>query len=140
MGTNNTVEHTGIIEKIDNNLITVRFLSMSSCASCHAKGACSAADMQEKEVEVIDDSGKYSTGEHVKVSMSQSLGFRALFLGYVLPFLILLIGLITFTSLNFSELKSGVFALALLVPYYVILYYSQDKLRKTFSFRIAKLD
>lgn len=139
MSYSKSIEHKGRIDSIEENKINVSFLAMSGCASCHAKGVCSAADMQEKSVEVIDFTNQYSVGEEVNVTLKQSLGFRALLLGYVLPFVIVLVMLISLTIITENEAISGLGALSVLIPYYVVLFLLKDKIRKQFTFRINKI-
>lgn len=138
MRTKDTIEHMGIIKSIDDYQINVSVIAMSACASCHAKGACSVSDMQEKLIEIKNPPTGFSVGEKVKIVMKQALGFRALFLGYILPFLIVLISLFVFVEITGSEGKGAIIALGLLIPYYLILYLKKDKLSKTFSFNIEK--
>jgi len=71
------IEHEGIIEKINGNHITVRILQQSACSACHAKGACMAADMKEKRVDVSDSSGLYRPHERVVVTGKESIGYKA---------------------------------------------------------------
>jgi positive regulator of sigma E activity len=139
MSDSKSIEHKGRIDSIDGNKINVSFVAMSACASCHAKGVCSAADMQEKSVEVLDFTKQYNVGEEVNVTLKQSLGFRALFLGYVLPFIIVLLVLIILTVITKNEAVSGIGALSVLVPYYLILFLLKDKIRKRFTFTISKI-
>ncbi len=68
--------------------------------------------------------------------MQQSLGFRALFLGYVLPFVILVVVLFIAMEITQNDLFSGLLGLATLIPYYLILYLMKDKLQKTFAFSL----
>ncbi|HAF28566.1 MAG TPA: Fis family transcriptional regulator [Bacteroidales bacterium] len=139
MSNTKSIEHKGRIESIDGNKINVNFLAMSGCASCHAKGVCSAADMQEKSVEVFDYTNQYTMGEEVNVILKQSLGFRALLLGYVLPFILVLFILIVLTAITDNEAIAGLSALSVLVPYYLILFLLKDKIRKKFTFAIHKI-
>ncbi len=134
-----SIEHKGRIESIDDNKINVSFLAMSGCASCLVKGVCSAADMQEKSVDVFDFRNQYKIGEEVNVTLKQSLGFRALLLGYVLPFILILFILIILTAITKNEAISGIGALSVLVPYYIILYVLRSKIRKKFTFTINKI-
>lgn len=139
MANSKSIEHKGRIETIDGNRINVSILAMSGCASCHAKGVCTASDMQEKIVEVYDITNQYQVGEEVNVVLKQSLGFRALFLGYVLPFMLVLLILIILTIITNNEAISGIGALSVLVPYYIILYVLRNKIRKKFTFIINKI-
>ena len=53
------IEHQGIITSISDKKISVKIIQQSACSTCHAKGACMAADSKEKVVEVTDVTGKY---------------------------------------------------------------------------------
>ena len=139
MSNSKSIEHKGRIDFIDNNKINVSILAVSGCASCHAKGVCTAADMQEKSIEVFNFTNQYEVGEEVNVVLKQSLGFRALFLGYVLPFILILFILIILTAITNNEAISGIGALSVLVPYYIILYALRNKIRKKFTFTINKI-
>jgi len=113
-------------------------LNVSACTGCHAKSACSMSDMKEKEIDIIDYSGNFKLGEEVKVVYQESLGWLALLLAYVLPFVLVLITLFIATSLT-DELTSGLLSLGVLLPYYSLLYFFKDRLKKTFSFTIHKI-
>ncbi len=131
------IRHEGLIKKIDNSQVYVSIIAQSACASCHAKGVCNVSEISEEVVEVPRDPGvEYKVGERVHVSMHKSLGSRAVFLGYMLPFLILLATLIITISITGREGLSGLVSLGILIPYYLLLYSFRDRLKKTFTFRI----
>lgn len=139
MSNSKPIEHKGRVDSIDGNRINVSILAISGCASCQVKGVCSVSDMKEKNIEVFDSSNQYEIGEVVNVTLRQSLGFRALFLGYVLPFILVLFILIILTVVTNNEAVSGIGALSVLVPYYIILYALRNKIRKKFTFSINKI-
>jgi sigma-E factor negative regulatory protein RseC len=139
MSNSKSIEHKGRIDSIDGHKINISFLALSGCASCHAKGVCTVGDMQEKSVEVLDYSNQYQVGEEVNVILKQSLGFRALFLGYVLPFILVLTILIVLTIITNNEAVAGISALSVLAPYYLVLFFIKDKIKKQFTFSITKL-
>jgi sigma-E factor negative regulatory protein RseC len=134
-----TVDHLGRVQEITSTDIVVKILSQSACASCHANGACGMSDSTEKMVVVHKSNHNYTVGQSVKVMLRQSLGFRALLLGYVLPFLIVLLILIFLTAIGISEGKSGLLSLFALVPYYAGLYLLRDKVSKQFTFDIVSI-
>lgn len=135
----NNIQHQGIVKSIDSDKIEVMFVSLSACASCHAKGVCSVSDIKEKEVFVKNTGELYNLGEQVLVELEQSLGFKAVWFAYILPFFVVLSILVLFTALKFSELKAGIISLLSLIPYYFVLYLFKNKLSKTYSFKIKKL-
>jgi len=68
--------------------------------------------------------------------MGKSMGKRAVFLGYILPFIVLLATLIISLNLFDDEGIAGLIAFGILIPYYFILYLFKDKLRNSFEFRL----
>ena len=138
MQNNKQIDHVGTISYIKDEKITVSILNVSACAGCHAKSACSMSDMKEKEIDIIDYSSSFKLGEEVKVVYQESLGWLALLLAYVLPFVLVLITLFIATAFT-NELISGLMALGILLPYYSLLYFLKDRLKKTFSFTIHKI-
>lgn len=97
------------------------------------------SDMKEKEIEINHFSGDFQLGQTVEIVGKTSQGFKALFYGYLLPFLLVMFTLILFTSLQFSEGVSGLVSLSILIPYYLILYLTRNKIRKSFEFEIKPL-
>ncbi len=133
------IEHIGIVTDIQNDLIHVSFIARSACSECHAKGYCLESDSREKSVDVIDHSGKFSTGETVNIVMKESLGYTAVLLGFGLPIFLLILVLIIVQKLTGNELKAGLSALASLVPYFLLLSLFKKRLKKTFAFQLEKL-
>ena len=133
------IEHKGIVESINDGIIKVKIVSSSACLSCYAKGTCPVSESVNKIIEVKNLGEDYSVNDQVKVILQESSGFYALFFGYLLPFLILIITLPTVLNFTKNELASGIISLAVLFPYYLSLYFFRDKLKKVFSFKIQKL-
>jgi len=137
MSARENITHPGIVEKITGDSIFVKILAMSACSSCHAKGMCSVAEIEEKVVEVgMDRKKEIKQGQEVTVSMRKSQGGKAVFLGYIMPFLLLIGVLLLVLNLSGNEGLAGLSAIIILIPYYWLLYIFRDKLKRTFSFRI----
>ena len=137
MSVTETITHPGIVEKVEGESVFVKILSQSACSSCHAKGMCSVAEVEEKTVEVnYMSGGNYKAGDHVTVRMERSLGKKAVFLGYLLPFILLITTLILMINLTSNEGLSALASLLVLGPYYLLLYLFKEKLSKQFRFRI----
>ena len=133
------IEHPGIVDHLEGGQAFVRIQSQAACGSCHAKSYCGMAEVSDKVVEVrLDSDNQVNPWQFVTVTLKRSLGFRALFLGYLLPFLILLVSLFVLMALTGNEGLSALIALALMVPYYGILYLNREKIRRVFSFRIKE--
>jgi sigma-E factor negative regulatory protein RseC len=132
------IEHRGIIEQIEGDVAHVKINSVSACASCHAKGACSAADQEEKFLDIPLHGTSHHKGEAVQVQVERRLGLRAVALGYVYPFLLLMGVLIVTLAAGASELRAGTCALLSVIPYYLVLYLFRNRLESTFTFSIKK--
>ncbi len=133
------IEHKGIIKEISGNELHISIINKSSCVSCNIKGSCSVSDINEKIIDVfVMNPNEYKLGEKVEVFFNQSLGFRALLIGYLYPFLVMLLTMIIMLKVTQRELLSGLTALGVLIPYYVIVNLTKARLKKTFSFSIKK--
>lgn len=132
------IDHQGIIDHIEGDVAHVKIDSESACAACHAKGVCGAADQEEKYLDIPLRGEEYTQGESVRVQVARHLGMKAVALGYIYPFLILMVILIVALSAGIEELKSGAIALLSLVPYYLVLYLLRKRIEKTFTFSIKK--
>lgn len=132
------VAHDGVVEVVESAKILVRIESSSACSTCHAKGVCGTMDSTFKLIEIRDMNRSYNVGDKVVVMVEQTTGFKALFLGYLLPFLIVMTTLIVGSILSSDEMVVGLLSLGVLIPYYLVLFFMRDRLSKSFSFRIKE--
>lgn len=120
--------------------MVVTIVSQSACSTCHARGACSVSDFQDKEIEIESFRGNYHPGQEVTVLFKESKGFAALWWGYVLPFILVLATLIVALEVTGNELSSGLISLAVLLPYYAGLYLLRHHLKKIFKFEVEEIN
>ncbi len=136
----NLIQHQGIVESISGTHLSVRIIQSSACSGCHAKGYCSSADSKEKIIDIIDNSSSsYVVGERVMVVGEMSMGMKAVFWAFVLPFLILVSSLFICMAITGDELFAGILSLSLLVPYYFIIWLNKTRLKQKFSFTIKPI-
>ena len=132
------VTHPGVVKKIEGNKAEISVISKASCISCSLKNVCSVSDMKEKIIEVdLADLGQHNEGENVTVEMKQSYGTWAVLLGYFFPFLVLFFGLMIFLHWGLDQGLAGILAIALLIPYYAILYLMRDFFKKRFRYHVS---
>jgi len=132
------IKHRGIVVSAGPDSVKVRFEQNSACAGCHAAGYCSARSSEER---ILDLKGSYNlrSGEQVDVSISKSQGYLALFLGYLLPLLILLAVLFVLTGLSVGEVTASLVAAGATGIYYLGLYLSGKHISGKFNFRVHKI-
>ena len=133
------VDHEGVITSITEDNIKVEIINKSLCASCHAKSFCSASNQKEKVIDVpYYNNNEFEVGEIVIVSMKKSMGFKAVWISYVIPLAILMIFLLTLQQINPNDLFVGGISILAVVMYYIIIYLLRDKISNKFVFTIAK--
>ncbi len=133
------IEHKGIIREIGPQGMRISILAESACGSCQAKGICGMSESGEREVELKQWEGLYHEGEEVNIVFREALGMKALFYGYVLPFILVVGSLAALTAADLGELQAGLLSLGMLVPYYLVLYLFRHSLEKTFHLTVEKL-
>ena len=139
--TNNTIKHLGIVENIQGSHLSVRIVQTSACAACSAKGHCSSADSKDKIIDIIDTAASsYRVGEKVMVIGGTSMGMMAVVLAFIIPFVLLIFSLFLFMALMENELYSALLSLAILIPYYFILWLNKTRLKQKFSFTIKPIN
>ena len=139
--TNNTIKHLGIVENIQGSHLSVRIVQTSACAACSVKGHCSSADSKDKIIDILDTAAaSYQVGENVMVVGETSMGMQAVALAFIIPFVLLIFTLFLFMALIENELYAALLSLAVLVPYYYILWLNKTRLKQKFSFTIKPIN
>jgi len=131
----NIINHEGIVLSNDGNTVIISISSASACSGCNAEGSCNLSGQDEKIIEVH---GKYNvkSGEQVTILMKQSMGYLALFLGYLFPLIAVVIVLLAMISMKVPELFAGSLSLAILLPYYIVLFFLKKRINKKFTFTL----
>ena len=136
----NIITHQGIVENINGSQVSVRIIQTSACSACSVKGHCSSADSKEKVIEVTDASSSYRVGDSVTLVGLTSMGMQAVLFAFVLPFFVLIFALFLFMALTQNELYAALAALAVLIPYYYIIWLNRSRLKRKFSFTIKPIN
>lgn len=133
-------EHKGNIIKIEGNTVTVKVLQLSACAHCEGKKYCTLAESKEKEIKIsVKDPSIYTVGEEVEIIAQQKQLFTAVLWAYVLPLILLFIGVGVGSILELPEIHSALMGLIAVTMYYVFLFAINKYLSKSLEFKISKL-
>ena len=133
------IEHTGIITNIFGTKVQVQIVQLSACSSCHAKGACSASDKDEKFIDAEVTDTTFKIGDQVNLIGESSMGLFAVLIAFVIPFLLIIISLFILRSYTTNEALSGTIALGVLVPYFIILSLFNKKLQNKLKFTVERI-
>lgn len=136
----NCIKHTGIVEEITATRCKVRILQSSACSSCSVKSHCTTSESKEKIIDAYVLNGEtYSIGEEVMVSGQLSTGYKAVFLAFILPLILLVASAMITMPLLKNELLCVVITLLVVAIYYGVLSLFRDRLQKQFCFWIEKI-
>ncbi len=141
-GTEGYMCQDGIVSAIDpddpmKGEVTIQ--SRSACAACHAKGACTSLDSEEKVLSVLFQDSGIAVGDRVRIMMKDSLGLQALLLAMVIPLFLLMSSVLVFYFfLHFSESNSALLGIACLVPYYLTLRLFRRRFSRKFIIHACK--
>ena len=133
------VSHKGKVIEMTPEATTVVISSSSACGECHAAGLCGVADMAEKSIQVAPDPyARYKVGDEVEVVLKASMGFKAVWLAYCIPMVILLAAVLGLLALGLGEVVASVVSLAAIGLYYLGLWLFRDKLQNEYIFTIKR--
>ena len=138
--TKENIRHQGVIERIEKHKVFIKIIQKAACSDCHAKSVCMSSDKKEKIIEVYDYSGKFSIHEDVIVSTQASTGHLAVFIAFIAPLALVVATIFAGIKISGNESLSGLIGLSVLVPYYSILYFFRDKLKRSFVFSLSKME
>ena len=133
------IKHDGIVIAVNGDgTVRVRIVQTSACAACKAKAMCASAESKEKEIVAIGD-GLLAVGDEVVVMVQQKMGWKAILLAYMLPFIVMMtVVAIGNGLLGIREEVIGTAALCAMGVYYIVLGFFKDKIQKDFSFTARK--
>ena len=131
------VMHTGKVVSMTPQTTTVQIVSQSACSECHAAGLCGLSEYTEKAIEVpTSPSATYGVGDEVQVVLKASMGFKAVWIAYFLPLVVLLAITLGLIALGVPEVVSGLAGLGAVALYYLIVWLRRDRLRNEYVFTI----
>ena len=132
--------HTGKVVSMTPKTTTVQIVSQSACSECHAAGLCGLSEYTEKAIEVpTSPSATYGVGDEVQVVLKASMGFKAVWIAYFLPLVVLLAVALGLIALGVPEVVSGLAGIGAVALYYLGVWLLRDRLRNEYVFTIQAL-
>lgn len=134
-----SVEHRGIVERIEDNVVMVKVERQSACAGCHAKGLCGESG-QERIIEVHTPyANEFQPTERVIVALErESMGFMSVVWAYIFPLILLLAVLFSAHALGLGDGAAAMASLIATAAYYVVLYVLRRYIDRKIKFTIIK--
>ena len=133
------ISHKGTVTEMTPQATTVVILSSSACGVCHAAGFCGMAELAEKTIQVPSDPyATYKVGDEVEVLLKATMGFKAVWLGYCIPAVILLAVVLGLLALGVGEVTAALASLGAIALYYLLLWLCRGKLQNEYIFTIKR--
>lgn len=133
------INHTGIVEKIRANCVTVRISQTSACAGCSAAHLCKTSESKERSIEVFTDNAEnFTEGDAVLLQVSSRQGMKAVVIAYLVPLILIVPFLSLAHAIGLSDAFAGMLSLLILLAYYSVLFLLRNRLEKVITFRIIK--
>lgn len=129
----------GIVRKVEGSRIWVEIVVSSACGGCVAKNMCNISEKKNEIVEAENTMGEeFALGETVQIQMQESKAHQAVVLGYLLPFIVLIVGLFVCYALTHIEWLSALVAFGLTAIYYLVLKMFDKRLARQFTLYVSK--
>jgi len=137
------IDKSGIINKIDDNTITIQLLTSEACGTCRIKTFCIKENdfINLKYDNIVDTSFLRSlkNGDKVRLIVSKKHAYKALFYAYLIPtFLIIALLILSINVFHIKDLFAGFFVIFFVILYYVILSLFKNKLKEKIKITIKK--
>lgn len=131
------IVHSARVVEVTPEFTTVEIESRSACGTCHAAAFCGLSGSSVRAVQIPTSSAPgHFPGEEVNLVLRKTMGYKAVWLSYILPLAVLLVVLMPMTALGAGELLSALSALAAVALYYVVLYLFRNRLKNEYTFYI----
>lgn len=136
------ITHDGIVDDVHASEVSdaglyvrVRIVQGAACSACQARSVCMAAETAVKYVDAVAArTEKLARGDEVTVEVSKRLGWKAVLIAFVLPFVLMMTVLSLLVFAGVGETWAGLSAMAALVPYYALVYCFRDRLKAQYRF------
>lgn len=133
-----SLTHRGVIVGIESTRLKVRIVQMSACSACSVKSTCGVSESKEKLIDVLNPKQiPCQIGDEVTLVGKEGMGLKAVLWAFVIPFLLIVLALCL--ALHFfpgKEVEAALFSIAILVPYYLVLYALRKRLDRIFTFEL----
>ena len=127
----------GLVTNLAAGKAVVQMIAPESCHSCRIKAFCGVTDEERGRYEVPQ--GTLEIGDRVRLEILPGTGFKALYMAYLAPFVLMLAIVMIGTYLQAPEHWVGLLALAVLPVYYLALSLFKRQLNHQLRFKISKL-
>lgn len=131
------VAHSGTVTEVSGGYYTIKIVSMSLCAACHAKDACPSSDKKDKYITIAKERCReLNVGETVNVVISLKSGEKAFVIAYTIPIVLIILSVVVLKVFEVNQGVSILVILAILACYFWGLYKLRGKIEKKIKIKV----
>ncbi len=123
------IVHAGVATSVDHGVASVAIEQRSACDECRAKLLCIGGHERVGTVQAACRD-RLAPGDRVRLELAPQVGWFAVTVAFVLPFLLLVTTFFTLEARGLGELGAGLAALGVLLPYYLLVYMQRNRLAR----------
>lgn len=138
MDSRKRIDHTGIVSAVKAHTADVVIRNLSACASCHASTTCGMTESVSKTITARLPEFEIKAGDTVTVEASLGQGIFAVIIAYCIPAVLAVAIIVAGSFMNMDERVSAGIAIAVMVPYFFVLYLLRNRIGRRISFEITK--
>ena len=131
------ISHEGIVVSVTEDQAKVEITQVSACSTCYAQAGCMAADRRVKIID-CEMAEPLEVGDKVIVEVKQSMGWLAVLLAFVVPFVLMML-MLWWMGRYFEEGVAGGITICSLVVYFLLLSVFRQRLNNVFRFEAHKI-
>lgn len=134
-----TLSRSGTVLSLGPGTAEVALAAASACASCAISGNCLEASGAKTRTVRVPVSGQFAVGDRVEVCMESRHGVIAAVLLFVVPVVLIVLGIFGALALGWEEAPAAISALGLLAVYGAALRLANPRLQKLLPVRVQRL-
>ena len=131
-----TIEHDGIVIKVEESSIIVAIQNQSACASCHSKGACGLSEVVQKNITAERPNVPVAVGDKVIVTASTRNATLSVIFAYIIPSILIIVLLALLTLSGTSEIVAASLVLLAVAIYFTMLYFCRNSFARKIKFKV----
>ena len=121
------IVHNGVATAVDGMTASVRVDRRSACDECRARLLCAGSHGRSCTI-TAECREALAPGDRVRLELAPSVGWFAVAVAFLLPFLLLVTTFFTVLTGGWGELAAGLAALGVLPPYYLLVYTQRSRM------------
>lgn len=132
----------GIVVKSTEGELTVQMHREEACGSCASRKLCGAISTGSRQASLVHvrlpkrEAVRYAVGDRVVVHLEPGAEFRAIALAYVLPVVVMLVGMFIFAAKGYREGIVALVGVGFIALYFGLLYGLRDRIRGLVALRV----